>query len=367
MLDPKIIRQNPTEVQQKLKARNFTFDCTAFEEMDQKRLALLSEAEDLKAQRNGLTKQIGRAKKNSPSDAQRLMDEVRMLGNRIESLDQTLLQLDSEYEALLSSLPNLPHPSVPIGTDEHGNVLARSWGTPRFFEWEPKTAADIGKDLRLIERGSTEKAEEAAIPVYCGVGARLKRALTNFLMDYCAENGYTEMLTPYSAYHHYRHQILEGSSFPVHHCGCCSFYADASFQLTAITARDRSNDDLELITSTLEKVLQLLRLPYRIVTLCSGQLDFNAAKTYRIDVWMPSLNRYLKIATCTNYETYLSRREEIRYREKMGDKPHYACLLLASLSIDHTLAALLETEQHDDGSVAVPDALIPYTNCTIIR
>lgn len=423
MLDIKRIRQNPEELNAAMRSRGKEIPIGELLACDEERRSLLTRVEEKKALRNGVSKKIGQAKKQGASETEvtKIMDEMRRAGNEIAELDEKIALVDAKMESILLSLPNYPHMSVPCGRDDQYNIEQRRWGIPRKFDWEPKAHWDIGADLNILDWEAAAKISGARFTVYRGLGARLERAVINFFLNTHVESGYDEIYPPYmvtratmtgtgqlpkfeeDAYkvnedmfliptaevpvtNLYRDMILDASRLPIRHCAYSTcFRAEAGsagrdtrglirqhqfnkVELVKITTPEQSYDELESMTASAEKVLKLLGLPYRVVTLCSGDMGFSAAKTYDIEVWMPSYNRYVEISSCSNCEDFQARRAAIRYREKHGDKPQYVHTLNGSgVAVGRTVAAILENYQNEDGTVTVPDVLIPYMGTDLIR
>lgn len=422
MLDIKRIRQNPQELRDALKARNKDISIDEFLAQDEKRRELLAQVEEKKAKRNAVSKEIGAAKKSGApvEEVEHIMAEMRELGDEISCLDNQVAQLEADMEAFLMTLPNFPHVSVPYGVDDHDNIEMRRWGTPREFGWEPKAHWDIGTDLGILDFDTAAKVSGARFTFYRGLGSRLERAVISFFLDTHVEAGFEEVYPPYmvtratmtgtgqlpkfeeDAYkvdkdtfliptaevpvtNMYREMILDGDKLPIRHCAYSScFRAEAGsagrdtrglirqhqfnkVEMVKIAKPEQSYDELESMTAEAERVLQLLGLPYRVVTLCSGDMGFSAAKTYDIEVWMPSYNRYVEISSCSNCEDFQARRANIRYRESAKDKPQFAHTLNGSgVAVGRTVAAILENYQNEDGTVTVPDVLVPYMRTKII-
>ena len=416
MLDIKRIRQNPQELTDALKARHKDIDVAPFLEADENRRKLMAQAEEKRALRRATSKDISVAKKNGvpESEVAGIMDAMRRLGDEIDELEAQAQRLEAQMNDFLLTVPNLPHASVPVGADDHDNVEVRRWGTPRAFAWEPKAHWDIGADLGILDFATAAKVSGARFTFYRGLGARLERAIINFFLNTHVQNGYDEVYPPYmvtraamtgtgqppkfeeDAYkvdadtfliptaevpvtNMYREMILDGAKLPIRHCAYSTcFRAEAGsagrdtrglirqhqfnkVEMVKITKPEQSYDELESMTAEAEKVLQLLGLPYRVVTLCTGDMGFSAAKTYDVEVWMPSYGRYVEISSCSNCEDFQARRAGIRYRESPKDKPCFAHTLNGSgVAVGRTVAAILENYQNEDGSVTVPEALVPY-------
>ena len=420
MLDIRRIRQNPQELIDALLKRNTTIDLTEFLEKEEKRRQLLAETETLKARRNAESKRIAVIKREG-GDAQPIMDEMRALGDKVNEIDAEIKEIEEFINQFVLRLPNYPHETTPIGKDDTENVEQRRWGEPRQFGWEPKAHWDIGTDLKVLDFDAAAKISGARFTVYKGLGARLERAVINFFMDTHAADGYVEVLPPYmvsrstmtgtgqlpkfeeDAYkvdqdtfliptaevpvtNLYREMILDGKDLPIRHCAYSAcFRAEAGsagrdtrglirqhqfnkVEMVKITKPEQSDEELESMTRQAEKVLQLLGLPHRVICLCTGDMGFSAAKTYDIEVWMPSYNRYVEISSCSNCWDFQARRADIRYREDPKGKPQLCHTLNGSgVAVGRTVAAILENYQNDDGSVTVPEVLRPYMGCDVIR
>ncbi|HNX62811.1 MAG TPA: serine--tRNA ligase [Candidatus Limiplasma sp.] len=424
MLDMKRIRQNPDELKEMLAHRNM--DPAVVDDFlakDEQRRALMAQVEEKKALRNQTSKQIGLQKKNGASEAETAatMEEMRRLGDEITAIDADVAELDTAQNDFLMRTPNYPHASVPVGKDDTFNVEQRRWGTPRAFAWEPKPHWDIGTDLKILDFDAAAKISGARFTVYRGLGARLERAVINFFLDTHIAAGYEEVLPPYmvtratmtgtgqlpkfeeDAYkvdpntfliptaevpvtNLYRDMILDGEQLPIRHCAYSAcFRSEAGsagrdtrglirqhqfnkVEMVKVVKPETSYDELESMTAEAEKVLKLLGLPYRVVCLSTGDMGFSSAKTYDIEVWMPSYNRYVEISSCSNCEDFQARRANIRYRDTPKDKPQFCHTLNGSgVAVGRTVAAILENYQNDDGSVTVPDALRSFMKTDVIR
>ena len=394
-----------------------------FLQKDEQRRALMAAAEEKKALRNQTSKEIGMAKKNGASEEQTaaIMEAMRTLGDEIAGLDAQIAALDEAQTLFLMSQPNYPQASVPFGKDETANVEQRRWGEPRHFAWEPKPHWEIGTDLKILDFDGAAKISGARFTVYRGLGARLERAIISFFLDTHIDAGYEEVLPPYmvtratmtgtgqlpkfeeDAYkvdantfliptaevpvtNLYRESILDGDVLPIRHCAFSAcFRSEAGsagrdtrglirqhqfnkVEMVKVTKPEQSDAELESMTAQAEKVLQLLGLPYRVVCLSTGDMGFSAAKTYDIEVWMPSYGRYVEISSCSNCEDFQARRANIRYRETAKDKPQFCHTLNGSgVAVGRTVAAVLENYQNDDGSVTVPEVLRPFMRTDVIR
>lgn len=418
MLDIKRIRQNPEELKQALQNRNANIDVDAFLALDDKRRTILNDVETKKARRNSANDEIPRMKK-SGEDTTALMQEMKELSTNIKELDEELRLLDEEINNFLLSIPNIPHPSVPVGNDESCNTEVRRHGDVPTFDFEAKAHWDIGTDLNILDFERGAKVTGSRFTFYKGLGARLERAIINFFLDtHTAIGDYTEVLPPFMAntasmrgtgqlpkfaedmFHvegtdyymiptaevpvtnMYREEILPIESLPIHHCAYSAcFRAEAGsagrdtrglirqhqfnkVELVKFVAPETSYDELETLVNDAERVLQTLGLAYRVVTLCTGDLGFSSAKTYDIEVWMPSYGRYVEISSCSNFEDYQARRAGIRFRRELKGKTELIHTLNGSgVAIGRTVAAILENYQQADGSVIIPEALRPYMNC----
>lgn len=416
MLDIRKIRENPDILSEALKNRNMDIDLKPLLDADAKRREILSEVEDLKNTRNTVSKEIGAIRK-SGGDASAIMEEMRSVGEKISNLDTQIAELDSQIEDFLMRIPNIPSDTTPIGKDETENVEQRKNGTPRTFDFEAKAHWDIGTDLGILDFESAAKISGARFTVYKGLGARLERSIINFYMDEHSKNGYTEILPPYmvtratmtgtgqlpkfedDAYkvdentfliptaevpvtNLYRGDILDGDKLPIRNVAYSAcFRAEAGsagrdtrglirqhqfnkVELVKISKPESSYDELEHMTASAEHVLQLLGLPYRVIALCTGDIGFSAAKTYDIEVWMPSYNRYVEISSCSNCEDFQARRANIRFKRDAKSKPEFVHTLNGSgVAVGRTVAAVLENYQNADGSVTVPEVLRPYMGC----
>ncbi|TFB21091.1 serine--tRNA ligase [Filobacillus milosensis] len=416
MLDLKYLRQNFQEVKQKLSKRGEDLtDLDHFEEWDQKRRELIQETEELKARRNEVSKEISALKKEK-KDADHIIKEMREVGDRIKELDEQLKEVEEKLNELLLSIPNIPHESTPVGEDEDDNVEVRQWGDVRKFDFEEKAHWDVATDLDIVDFERASKVTGSRFAFYKGVGARLERALINFMMDYQVdEHGYEEMMppqmvnteslkgtgqfpkftedvfkledwdyyliptaeVPVTNYH--RDEILGVEDLPKKFAAySANFRSEAGsagrdtrglirqhqfnkVELVHLVKPEDSYETLEVLTGHAEKILQLLKLPYRVMSMCTGDLGFTAAKKYDIEVWMPSSDTYREISSCSNFEAFQARRAGIRFRREAKSKPEFVHTLNGSgLAIGRTVAAILENYQEADGSVTIPEVLRPY-------
>ncbi len=421
MLDLKFVRENLDVVKTMLKNRHNPLSLDEFEKLEKERREILGEVEALKNKRNTASKEISVMKKNG-ENADALVTEMREVGDKIKELDARLKDVETNLTDILLHIPNIPKEDVPIGKDDTENPEIRKWGEPKKFSFEPKAHWDIGSDLDILDAERAAKVSGARFTFYKGLGARLERACINFMMDLHAKQGYTEMLAPYivnrdsmvgtgqlpkfaedmfklegldqylvptaevPATNFHREEILDGAKLPEHYTVyTASFRAEAGsagrdtrglirqhqlnkVELIKFALPEESWDELEGMIHDAEEVLQLLKLPYHVGTLCTGDLSFTSAKTYDIEVWMPAQNCYREISSCSNCLDYQARRANIKFRRTPKDKPEFVHTLNGSgLAVGRTVAAILENYQQEDGSVIVPEALVPYMGVEVIK
>ena len=427
MLDIKEVRSNPERVKQAMKARGMDADAIVDKmlQIDEDRREIIQKADAMKAEQNADSKKIPQVKKEG-GDVSALMARLKALSDEIKGQDAQLAALEEQQKDLLLSLPNIAHESVPAGRDDTENQEVRRWGNPPAFGFEPKAHWDSGKDLDILDPETAAKVTGARFHFYKGLGARLERAVVNFYLNTHGERGYTEVLPPFivnrasmtgtgqlpkfeedafrlatkvsnedyfliptaevPVTNMYRGDILEGAKLPLKYCAYSAcFRAEAGsagrdtrglirqhqfnkVELVKFVHPDHSYDELEALTADAEYVLQQLGLPYRVVCLCTGDLGFSSAKTYDIEVWMPSYGRYVEISSCSNFEDFQARRAAIRFKENVQDKSRFVHTLNGSgVAIGRTVAAILENYQQEDGSVAVPEVLRPYIGAEVIR
>ncbi len=422
MLDIKRIRKNPEALVAAMKARrNKGADVSGLLELDEKRRSLIVEVEALKAKRNEDSAKVPQLKKQG-LDASELLAEMKLVADKIKELDAELSEIDAQLDDMLMKIPNIPHESVPDGADDKDNAEIRRYGKPTEFSFEPKAHWDIGEALGILDFANAGKITGARFTVYRGLGARLERAIISYFLDCHTMNGYTEILPPYmvnrasmtgtgqlpkfeeDAYkvagtdyfliptaevpvtNLHRGDILDGNDLPIKYCAYSAcFRSEAGsagrdtrglirqhqfnkVELVKFVKPEDSYDELEKLTNDAERVLQGLGLPYRVVCLSTGDLGFSSAKTYDIEVWMPSYGRYVEISSCSNFEDFQARRAQIRFRREKNGKPELVHTLNGSgVAIGRTVAAILENYQQPDGSVIVPDALVPYMHCEVIK
>ena len=415
MLDAKMIRANHEKVEQAMRSRNMPGALDNFLRLDEERRKLLTEVEAEKSYRNKASQEVGELKKKG-QNADELMEKVRAVSQEIKDLDDKIKLVEADLDKILLNIPNLPHGSVPVGEDENSNIEMRRWGEPRKFDFEAQAHWDIGPGLDVLDFERAAKLSGARFTVYKGMGARLERAIINFFLDtHTMQNSYREIFPPFMVNAEcmlgtgqlpkfaedmfkiegrdmylvptaevpltnlYREEIIDGRELPIYvtaYTAC--FRAEAGshgrdtrgiirqhqfnkVELVKIVSDDSSYEELEKLTADAEKVLQLLELPYRVVLLSTGDMGFSSAKTYDLEVWMPSYNEYKEISSCSNCEDFQARRANIRYRPADGGKVRFVHTLNGSgVAVGRTVAAIMENYQQEDGSVVVPKVLRPY-------
>ena len=415
MLDIKIIRENPD--------RNADYDSYIDEilEIDEKRRKLSTETDALKAEQNKVSKQIPIMKKNG-ENTDAVMAEMKEISEKIKNDNAVISELETKQRDTLLRIPNIPSETTPIGKDDSENVELRKWGEPSKFDFEPLAHWDIGKNLGILDPETAAKVTGARFHFYKGLGARLERAVISYFLNTHTENGYTEVLPPYMVNrasmtgtgqlpkfeedafrvanndyfliptaevpvtNMHRDEILSGDKLPIKYCAYSAcFRAEAGsagrdqrglirqhqfnkVELVKFVDPATSYDELEKLTNDAERVLQGLGLPYRVVALSTGDIGFSSAKTYDIEVWMPSYNRYVEISSCSNFEDYQARRAAIRFKNSPKDKAQFVHTLNGSgVAVGRTVAAILENYQNADGSVTIPEALVPFMGTDIIK
>ncbi|ECL1960348.1 serine--tRNA ligase [Listeria monocytogenes] len=416
MLDVKLLRNNFEEVKQKLQNRGEDLgEFEKFGELDKRRRTLIVETEALKSQRNEVSQEIAKLKREK-QDADAKIEEMRVVGDRIKTLDIELREIDEKLDMILMSIPNIPHESTPVGESEDDNVEIRKWGEVREFDFEPKAHWDLGTDLDILDFENAAKVTGSRFVFYKKLGARLERALINFMMDlHSNEHGYEEMLPPYMVNrasmtgtgqlpkfeedaflieaedyfliptaevpvtNYHREDILKAEDLPRKYTAFSAcFRSEAGsagrdtrglirqhqfnkVELVQFVKPEDSYAALEKLTGNAEEVLRRLELPYRVLSMCTADLGFTAAKKYDLEVWIPSYNSYREISSCSNFESFQARRANIRFRREPGSKPEYVHTLNGSgLALGRTVAAILENYQDADGSVRIPKVLQGY-------
>ncbi len=416
MLDIKRVRENFTEIKEMLLTRNEDLgNLDDFEDLDAKRRELIAKTEELKAERNKVSEQISVMKRNK-ENADEVIARMRQVGDEIKELDVQLNDVEERFKDMMMRLPNIPHESVPVGTTEDDNVEEYTWGEIPTFDFDIKAHWDLATDLKIVDFERGAKVTGSRFLFYRGLGARLERALMTFMMDlHAEEHGYEEMLPPVivnrdsltgtgqlpkfeedvfkleetdyfmiptaevPVTNFYRDEILPAEALPqgfAAYSACFRSEAGSAgrdtrglirqhqfnkVELVRFVKPEESYEQLELLTSHAEKVLQLLGLPYRKLKMCTADLGFTAAKKYDLEVWIPAQNMYREISSCSNFEDFQARRANIRFRREPNAKPEYVHTLNGSgLAIGRTVAALLENYQQADGSVVIPEVLRPY-------
>lgn len=422
MLDLKFIRENLDLVKTALQNRGDSTTIDRLVELDDRRRELIKQTEELKHQRNVLSEQVGKLKKEG-KDATELVEKTRCIGDEAKRLEEELRSVEQEIYEIQISIPNLPHPSVPIGRGPENNVEVKRWGQLEEIDFEPKPNWEIGERLGIIdfERGS--KLSGSFFVSFKGLGARLERALINFMLDlHTQRHGYTEVFPPFVVRREsmfgtgqlpkleedmyrieqddlfliptaevpvtnlHRDEILNGADLPLKYAaytpcfrreagaygrdtrGLIRIHQFDKVELVKFVKPETSYDELESLLRDAEEVLQLLNLPYRVVALCTGDLGFASAKTYDIEVWAQGVKKYLEVSSCSNFEAFQARRANIRFRRGHGEKPEYVHTLNGSgLALPRTVIAILENYQTDEGTVVVPPVLRPYMGVDIIK
>ena len=421
MLDIKILRTEPDRIREALKNRNSDLDITPAIELDIKRRALLTDAEQKKAKQNEITKQIPAMKKEG-KNTDEIFAQMRELSDEIKEDDAEISKIDEELRNFMLRIPNIPNAEVPVGADDSENVEIRRYSEPRKFDFEPNAHWDLGVDLDILDFDRGAKIAGSRFTVYKGLGARLERAVIQFFLNtHTEESGYTEIFPPYMVNRAsmtgtgqlpkfeedafkvtnngyfliptaevpvtnlHRDEILDFDSLPIKYCAYSAcFRAEAGsagrdtrglirqhqfnkVELVKFADPEKSYEELESLTNDAEKLLQKLGIPYRVVCLSTGDLGFSSAKTYDIEVWMPSYNRYVEISSCSNFEDYQARRANIRFKKDAKSKAQFVHTLNGSgLAVGRTVAAILENYQNEDGTVTIPEVLVPYMGTEII-
>ena len=423
MLDSRRITENPEEVKELLSRRNGDYPIDKILELDKKKRKLLMEVEEMKAKQNAASKEIPKLKKEG-KDTTEILKEMKELSNKVSQLDGEVKELDKEIRNLLLQIPNTPNKDVVIGKSDEDNKEIRRFGQPREFGFEPKAHWDLGPELGILDFERAAKITGARFTMFKGLGAKLERAIIRFMLDlHTEEHGYTEILTPFMVnrdsmigtgqlpkfeedmFHLpskdyfliptaevpitniHRDEILAEKDLPLYYTGYTPCFRQEAgsagrdtrglirnhqfdkVELVKLSRPEDSYDELEKLTRNAEEVLKRLNLPYRVVELCTGDLGFSAAKTYDLEVWMPSYNRYVEISSCSNFEDFQARRANLRYRREDNGKLEYVHTLNGSgLAVGRTFAAILENFQQEDGSILIPEALRPYMgNIDVIK
>ena len=422
MLDIKVIRENPEKVKAAMKTRNKDMDALVDEVLaiDVERRELMTKTDAFKQEQNEASKKIPQIKKEG-GDISEIMKRMNEIKECVKANDAVLSELEEKQKKIMYEFPNIPSSSTPIGKDDSENVEIRKWGEPRNFDFEAKAHWDIGANLGILDPETAAKVTGTRFHFYKGLGARLERAIINFFLNTHIENGYTEVMPPYMVNrasmtgtgqlpkfeedafkttndyfliptaevpvtNMHRDEILDGTKLPISYCAYSAcFRAEAGsagrdtrglirqhqfnkVELVKFADPETSYEELEKLTNDAERVLQLLGLPYRVVALSSGDIGFSSAKTYDIEVWMPSYGRYVEISSCSNFEDFQARRASIRFKKDAKSKAQLVHTLNGSgVAIGRTTAAILENFQNEDGSVTIPEVLVPYMGTDIIK
>ncbi len=417
MLDSKYIEENMDKVREKLAERGAEIDFEEFWALDRGRKEIIKKVEKLERERNIGSKKVGELRREGKKEeAQELQEEMKRTSVQIKELGELRARAEEEFRNFLLTIPNISHDSVPVGGSDADNVEIRKWGEPKDFDFEPKDHVEIGKDLDILDLDRAAKITGARFALYKGLGARLERALINFMLDlHTNEHGYTEVLPPFMANtdsfigtgnlpkfeedlfkiegtnfyliptaevpvtNIHRDEILKEEELPIKYVAYTPcFRSEAGsygkdvrgiirqhqfnkVELVKFSKPDSSYEEHESLTENAARVLELLGLPYRVVLLCTGDMGFSSAKTYDLEVWVPSENTFREISSCSNFEDFQARRASIRYRPKDGSKVKLVHTLNGSgLAVGRTVIGILENFQEADGSVTVPEVLVPY-------
>jgi seryl-tRNA synthetase len=421
MHDLNFFRSNLDVMRQRLATRGYELDVPAFQALDQRRRQLVTETEQLKAERNSATAEIGKLRREGVDTAAR-QAQVRAAAERIELLDAQVKQVDEEFRNALAGIPNVPHESVPVGKSEAENVEVRRWGTPRAFDFEPKAHWDLGPELGILDLERAAKVTGARFAFYYGLGAKLERALINFMLDvHTSHHGYKEVLPPFlinsaslfgtgqlpkfaadlfrceghdlwlaptaevPVTNLFRDETLDAAQLPISLCaytpcfrseagsygrdvrGIIRQHQFQKVELVKFTSPESSYAQHEQLTHDAEDILKRLELPYRTVALCTGDTGFSSAKTYDIEVWLPGQNGFKEISSCSNFEAFQARRAQIRAKSGKGKTEFVHTLNGSGLAIGRTWVAIVENNQRGDGTVVIPRVLQSYVGAEIIR
>jgi len=415
MLDIKLLRTDMESVKAALAKREKDYHLDDFTAIDIQRRDLIGKVEELKARQNADSKEIPKLKKEG-KDTSALMADMKELSDQIKELDAQVSEVDEKLNAFMLSVPNTPYKDVTAGKDDTENVELRKWGVPKKFDFDFKAHWDLGKDLGILDPDTAGKITGSRFTIYKGAGARLERAIINFMLDlHVDKQGYTEIFPPFMVNRKsmtgtgqlpkfeedafkvtgtdyfliptaevpvtnmYSDMILDGKDLTIKHCAYTAcFRAEAGsagrdtrgiirqhqfnkVEMVKFARPENSYAELETLTNNAEEILQLLGLPYRVVRLCGGDLGFSSAMTYDIEVWMPSYNRYVEISSCSNFESFQARRANIKFKDNVKDKAQYVHTLNGSgLAAGRTTAAIMENYQQADGSIVIPEVLRPY-------
>ena len=421
MHDLSHFRANLDAIAQRLSTRGFALDVDQFRALDSERRAAVTESEQLKAKKNSESAEIGKLLKQG-GDAGQRQQQVRAMADRIAALDEKVKTLDESFRTMLAGIPNIPHESVPVGKSSDDNVEVRRWGQPRKFDFEPKAHWDLGPELRILDLERAAKITGARFAVYWGAGARLERALMNFMLDvHTREHGYLEVFPPclinsaslfgtgqlpkfkedlFKVENHdfwlsptaevpvtnlFRDETLDAAQLPISLCaytpcfrseagsygrdvrGIIRVHQFHKVEMVKFALPEQSYDELEKMTANAEDILKRLELPFRTVVLSTGDTGASAAKTYDVEVWLPGQNGYKEISSCSNCEAYQARRASIRAKSGKGKSEYVHTLNGSGLPVGRTWVAIIENYQQADGTVVVPEALRPYLGADRIK
>lgn len=417
MLDIRRIRSNPEEVTLALGKRKGDFSINKVLKLDEKRRNIIIQVEEMKAKQNSVSKQVPQLKKEG-KDVTETFAQMKELSDKVKELDIILKELDEELKHILLQIPNTPHQSVVEGNSDEDNVEIRKWGEPKKFEFEPKAHWDLGIGLDILDFERAAKITGARFTVFKGLGAKLERTLINFMLEvHTTEHDFTEMATPFMVnresmtgtgqlpkFEHdmfhlpgkdyflvptaevpltnlLRDEIIDEKDLPIYYTAYTPCFRQEAgsagrdtrglirnhqfdkVELVKFTNKEESYEELEKLTKNAEEILRKLGLPYRTVMLSTGDLGFSSAKTYDLEVWMPSYNRYVEISSCSNFEDFQARRANIKYRRTDNGKVEFLHTLNGSgLAVGRTMAAILENYQNEDGTVTIPEAIKHYFN-----
>jgi len=415
MIDIKKLRDDFDKTNNSIASRNKNYDLANFKLIDQKRREIILELEELKNKKNKASKEFGILKSQN-QDITNISKEIKSISDQIEKLDPELKALDEQLKNFLLSIPNVPHESVPVGTSDQDNLEIKKFGEPTRFDFDYKSHWDIGEDLNILDPARAAKITGTRFIIYKNYGAKLERAIINFMLDtHTNKHGYTEIFPPFMVNKEsmlgtgqlpkfeedafkinnsnyflvptaevpvtniYRDEILDGSKLPIKYCAYTAcFRAEAGsagrdtrglirqhqfnkVELVKFSRPENPYNELEELLNDAEDILKILKLPYRVVKLCTGDLGFSSAMTYDIEVWMPSYNRYVEISSCSNFEDFQARRANIKFKDNPKDKANFVHTLNGSgLAVGRTTAAIIENYQTRDGKIRIPDALVKY-------
>lgn len=416
MLDIRFVRENPDAVESAMASRSQMWDKERFLELDTQRRMAISKVESLQAQRNAISKRIGELMRSgSQQEAEAAKDDVRLINEQLVQLEEERTASEEALEEMMLALPNLPSDTTPFGKSEDDNIEVRRWGEPRVFDFSPQAHWDLGPQLGIIDFERAVKLAKSRFILLAGLGARLERALINFMADTHVVRGYKEWWCPILGNgdtltgtgqlpkfeedlfkttdgmyliptaevmltNIHRDEILDAAQLPLHYCAFTPCFREEAgsagrdtrglirvhqfdkVEMVKFATPETSFDELEGMVADAENILQLLGLPYRVINLCTGDIGFSAAKTYDLEVWLPSYNDYKEISSCSNCVDFQARRADIRYRDAEDFKGtrHVHTLNGSGLAVGRTMAAIIENYQQSDGSVLVPDVLQPY-------